>query len=156
VDGVEYRTKISTLRGDFRNPNGTTGNKLRSWEKCDFKPHSDDIFQERLYAIHWMRQRTNGRTFDYEFRAITPDDLERERVVEEFIAEHLTDWQNSGWLPDMRIEAGEKTDEPIRTRGWTHWHHLFNPRQLLLYFPLTASVWQASGMGQRTPLAVRH
>ena len=32
----------------------------------------------------------------------------------------------------MRIEPGEKTDEPIRTRGWTHWHHLFNPRQLLL------------------------
>ena len=32
----------------------------------------------------------------------------------------------------MRIEAGNKTDEPIRTRGWTHWHHLFNPRQLLV------------------------
>ena len=32
----------------------------------------------------------------------------------------------------MVIEAGEKTDEPIRTRGWTHWHHLFNPRQLLV------------------------
>src|SRR5206468_7245106 len=27
---------------------------------------------------------------------------------------------------------GEKTDEPIRTRGWTYWHHLFNPRQLLV------------------------
>ena len=22
------------------------------------------------------------------------------------------------------------TDQPIRERGWTHWHHLFNPRQL--------------------------
>ncbi len=32
----------------------------------------------------------------------------------------------------MRIEPGDKTDEPIRTRGWTHWHHLFNPRQLLV------------------------
>jgi putative DNA methylase len=32
----------------------------------------------------------------------------------------------------MPIEAGEKTDEPIRTRGWTHWHHLFGPRQLLI------------------------
>ena len=31
----------------------------------------------------------------------------------------------------MVIEAGDKTDEPIRTRGWTHWHHLFHPRQLL-------------------------
>ena len=32
----------------------------------------------------------------------------------------------------MRIEPGAKTDEPIRTRGWTYWHHLFNPRQLLV------------------------
>jgi Adenine-specific DNA methylase containing a Zn-ribbon len=29
VNGVEYRTKISTLRGDFRNHDGSTGNKLR-------------------------------------------------------------------------------------------------------------------------------
>ena len=35
-------------------------------------------------------------------------------------------------VPDMEIEPGAKTDEPIRTRGWTYWHHLFNPRQLLL------------------------
>ncbi len=34
-------------------------------------------------------------------------------------------------MPDMKIEPGEKTDEPIRTRGWTHWHHLFGARQLL-------------------------
>ena len=26
----------------------------------------------------------------------------------------------------------------------------------LLYFPLTADVWQASGMGQRSPLAAQH
>jgi adenine-specific DNA methylase len=33
----------------------------------------------------------------------------------------------------MVIEPGQKTDEPIRTRGWTHWHHLFTPRSLWLY-----------------------
>src|SRR5690349_6107127 len=32
----------------------------------------------------------------------------------------------------MRIEPGAKTDEPIRTRGWTYWHHLFGARALLL------------------------
>jgi putative DNA methylase len=32
----------------------------------------------------------------------------------------------------MPIEPGEKTDEPIRTRGWTYWHHLFGARQLLM------------------------
>jgi putative DNA methylase len=32
----------------------------------------------------------------------------------------------------MIIEKGYNTDQPIRERGWTHWHHLFNPRQLLI------------------------
>ena len=57
--------------------------------------------------------------------------MSRETVVEDFVAKHLSNWQTKGWLPDMRIEPGDKTDEPIRTRGWTHWHHLFAPRQLL-------------------------
>jgi adenine-specific DNA methylase len=32
----------------------------------------------------------------------------------------------------MVIEPGYNTDQPIRERGWTHWHHFFNPRQLLV------------------------
>ena len=43
LDSVEYRIKISTLRGDFSRPDGTTGNKLRLWEKHDFIPRADDI-----------------------------------------------------------------------------------------------------------------
>ncbi|BCX11790.1 MAG: DNA methylase [Thermosynechococcus sp.] len=132
VDGREYRTKISTLRGDYRKPDGTTGNRLRLWEKHDFKPRPDDIFQERLYCIQWMRPKGSGKSYEYEFRAVTEEDLARERIVEEYVAQHLAEWQEKGFVPDMRIEPGDKTDEPIRTRGWTHWHHLFNPRQLLL------------------------
>jgi putative DNA methylase len=131
VDGREYRTKISTLRGDFRKPDGSTGNKLRLWEKTDFKPRSDDIFQERLYAVHWMRPQEKGKKFDYEFRSVTEGDLKREQIVERYVGQHLAEWQEKGWVPDMQIEAGAKTDEPIRTRGWTHWHHLFPPRHLL-------------------------
>jgi putative DNA methylase len=132
VDGSEYRTKISTLRGDYRKPDGTNGNRLRLWEKSDFKPRADDIFLERLYCIQWMRPKSKGKGDDYEFRGVTPDDLKREQMVEEFITTHLADWQAKGWIPDTRIEPGEKTDEPIRTRGWTYWHHLFNARQLLV------------------------
>lgn len=132
VNGVEYRTKISTLRGDFRNADGTTGNKLRLWEKTDFKPRPEDLFQERLYAVHWMKPKANGKKFDYEFRTVSDNDIRRELLVEEFISKHLTDWQEKGWIPDMRIEPGDKTNEPIRTRGWTHWHHLFPARHLLL------------------------
>lgn len=132
VDGKEYRTKISTLRGDYGNPDGSSGNKLRLWEKSDFKPRPDDIYQERLYAIQWMRAKKKGKGFDYEFRSVTENDLKREKVVEDYVARNLEDWQKKGWVPDMRIEPGEKTDEPIRTRGWTYWHHFFNPRQLLI------------------------
>lgn len=119
VDGTEYRTKISTLRGDYRKADGTNGNRLRLWEKSDFKPRSDDIFLERLYCVQWMRPKKKGKGDDYGIRAVTQADLKRESIVEEFVAEHLADWQAKGWVPDMRIEPGDKTDEPIRTRGWT-------------------------------------
>ncbi len=132
VDGTEYRTKISTLRGAYRKDDGTNGNRLRLWEKHDFRPRPHDIFQERLYCVQWMRPKKEGKGYDYEFRAVTPEDLKRERIVENFIGEYLADWQAKGWVPDMRIEPGYNTDQPIRERGWTYWHHLFNPRQLLV------------------------
>lgn len=132
VNGTEYRTKISTLRGDYRKDNGEIGNRLRLWEKQDFRPRPTDLFQERLYCIQWMRPKKTGRTDEYEFRSVTEEDLEREQIVNDSVEQHLTDWQVQGWVPDMQIEPGDKTDEPIRTRGWTHWHHLFNARQLLI------------------------
>jgi len=132
VNGIEHRTKISTLRGDFKQADGLTGNKLRLWEKTDFKPRPDDIFHERLYAVHWMRPKKKGKKFDYEFRSVTNDDLKRERTVEDFVTQHFTEWQAKGWIPDMRIEPGFNTDQPIRERGWTYWHHLFPPRHLLI------------------------
>jgi putative DNA methylase len=132
VGGVEYRTKISTLRGDHRAADGSNANRLRRWEVSDFIPRPDDIFQERLYCIQWTRSKTVGKGEEYEFRAVTPADLERERHVERFVADHLADWQREGWVPDMRIEPGVETERLYRERGWTHWHHLFNPRQLLV------------------------
>lgn len=132
VDDKEYRIKIATLRGEYRRTDGTTGNRLRLWNKCDFKPLTEDLFQERLYAVLWSRPNKNRKGDEYELRAVTEADLKRERIVEDFIADHLTEWQAKGWIPDMRIETGYNTDQPIRERGWTYWHHLFNPRQLLI------------------------
>jgi adenine-specific DNA methylase len=144
LDGRTFRTPIKTLRGDYRLPDGTTGNRLRRWEKHDFKPRADDIFQERLYCIQWIRKETleaaRQETF---FAAPAEADLKRERQVEEIVAENLARWQEEGLVPDMAIEPGDKTDEPIRTRGWTHWHHLFNARQLLLQ-ALMLKHWRAS------------
>lgn len=132
LNGVEYRTKISTLRGDYRKEEGTNGNRLRQWVKKDIKPVPSDIFQERLYCVQWMRQKKKGKGYDYEFRTVTDDDLNRDRIVNEFMEKHVLEWQAKGWVPDMRKEPGYNTDQPIRERGWTYWHHLFNPRQLLL------------------------
>jgi len=132
VDGVEYRTKISTLRGDYRKGDGTNSNRLRQWEKNDFIPRPDDIYQERLYCVQWMRPKKKAKSYDYEFRTVTEHDLKRERVVEDFIVKNLIDWQDRGWIPEMRIEKGVETERLYRERGWTYWHHLFHPRQLLV------------------------
>ncbi len=45
----------------------------------------------------------------------------------------LAHWQEEGLVPDMAIEPGDKTDEPIRTRGWSYWHQLFAARDLLAH-----------------------
>lgn len=132
VDGKEHRTKIATLRGDFKRADGSTGNKLRMWDVRDYVPREDDIFRERLYAIQWMKEGSAARGGEYEFRSVSTSDLRREQTVIAHVGKNLTRWQRDGVVPDMKIESGQKTDEPIRTRGWTYWHHLFNPRQLLL------------------------
>ena len=133
LNGKTYRSSIRTLRGDFRNADGNIGNRLRRWEKEEFQPRPGDIFQERLYAIQWIKKNTifSSRQITY-FSTVTEADVARERKVERLVAQNLAQWQANGFAPDMAIEPGDKTSEPIRTRGWTHWHHLFNPRQLLL------------------------
>jgi putative DNA methylase len=132
LDGEEYRTPIKTLRGDYKRIDGTNANRLRYWNKTDFMPHPNDVFQERLYAIQWINtdplNRSLQKTF---FTAVREEDLERERKVEQIVRENLEQWQRDGLVPDMPIEPGNKTSEPIRTRGWTYWHHLFTPRQLI-------------------------
>lgn len=136
VNGVLYRTKISTLRGDFQRPDGTYANRIRVWDKQDFMPLPGDLFQERLYCIQWMRPKRKGKGDDYEFRAVTEADLQRESKVQGFVAENLAEWQREGWIPDMRIEPGGPPRyqglDLIRSRGWSYWSHAFNPRQLML------------------------
>ena len=126
--GVE----IKTIRGDYRDAAGVTQNRLRLWEKSDFVPRPEDIWQERLYAIQWItKDSLNKAEHETFFAAVTDDDLARERQVEAIVCENIQQWQEGGLTPDTIIVPGEKTDEPIRTRGWTYWHHLFSARQLL-------------------------
>lgn len=127
-------TPIQVIRKDKRNIKGEMEYGLRKWEKHEFIPGPFDVFQERLYCIRYQREYSkNGKTLkERYYTAPSPQDLEREQKVIDLLSERFKDWQEKGYIPSDEIEPGEKTNEPIRTRGWTHWHHLFNPRQLLL------------------------
>jgi putative DNA methylase len=127
--GVE----IKTVRGDFRDADGASRNQLRPWERTDFIPRQDDVFQERLYCVQWITKDSLEKTRQETFYAtVVEGDLKRERQVEQIVAQNFDRWAALGLIPDWQILPGEKTDEPIRTRGWTHWHHLFGPRHLLI------------------------
>lgn len=107
---------------EIRGPSG-----LRMWVKEDFVPQPDDVYQERLYCIRW--RRPDGTKV---YAAPNDSDLKREDEVLRLLRSHADKWWRAGIIPEVRIpEGGDKTDEPIRTRGWTYWHHLFTPRQLL-------------------------
>lgn len=66
------------------------------------------------------------------YTAPTREDLDREEKTVQLLKERFADWQDKGYIPSRKIEDGDKTSEPIRTRGWHYWHQLFNPRQLLV------------------------
>ena len=110
---------IEALRG----PEG-----LRRWTNDDLVPRKGDVFQERLYCIRWIDSQGNRR-----YAAPDEADLRREVRVLELLRECFSDWQHQGFIPSKVIINGYNTDQPIRERGWTHWHHLFTPRQLLTH-----------------------
>jgi adenine-specific DNA methylase len=150
LDGREQATLLDVIRGDIelksrysseeqrrrdqerleacRNQyNPTAGNELRRWGRDDILPRSDDVFQERLYCIQWSRP--DGSFF---YAGVTEADQQRERAVGDLVTAHLREWQSAGLVPDAVIEPGVETTRLFRERGWTHWHHLFGPRHVLI------------------------
>jgi adenine-specific DNA methylase len=118
---------VEALRG----PEG-----LRRWGNDDVVPRAGDVFQERLYCVRWVKTvMVNGRAKEVRrYAAPDAEDLVREAQVLTLLRERFSDWQREGLIPSKALpEGGDKTEEPIRTRGWTHWHHLFTPRQLLMH-----------------------
>lgn len=73
------------------------------------------------------------------YRGVGPDDLDREALVLGLLRERFDAWQAKGYIPSRRIEPGDETTRLMRERGWTHWHHLFTPRQLLMHGLLSAN-----------------
>lgn len=109
--------------------------QLRRWEKTDLVPRPKDVFQERLYCIRWVRP--DGTKV---YLAPTEKDLAREKKVLKLLQERIDAWWAEGIVPSKLIEPGYNSEQPIRERGWTHWHHMFTPRQLLVNGLLVASM----------------
>lgn len=109
---------------------------LRRWANDDVVPRADDVFQERLYCIRWVKTIIkNGKPKEVR-RYAAPDaaDLAREAKVLELLRGCFADWQREGFIPSMVIpEAGDETARLYRERGWAYWHQLFTPRQLLAH-----------------------
>jgi|CXWL01.1.fsa_nt_gi adenine-specific DNA methylase len=132
-------TPIKAIRGDGRGTFGESKSCLRGWTNGDLLPRENDIFGERLYCVRWVDSWTDldnegnerVRSERY-YRTPTIADFEREQKGIELLTERFDLWQEKGYIPSRKIEPGDKTSEPVRTRGWTHWHHLFTPRQLLV------------------------
>jgi len=138
---------ITSIRGD-RRVGGKTVYGLRLWENDDLVPRPDDVFQERLYCVRWvetyLEKNRQGELVEKTRRhycSVDDGDLRREDRVLALLKERFSEWQEKGFIPSRAIErGGDKTEEPIRTRGWTHWHHLFNPRQLLTLGTINATI----------------
>lgn len=118
---------ISNIRKDRTGDDGRTIYGLRRWEKSEFDFREDDVYSERLYAIKY--EKKDGTRY---YRHPNERDLENEKKVKQIVKENIVSWQEQGLVPSMEIESGYNTDQVIRERGWTHWNHLFNARQLLI------------------------
>lgn len=128
-------TAMSVIRKDKIDSDGNHIYGIRQWDKDEFINKEDDLIRERLYCIKYVKTNIdkNGKIKEVRYyTSPTESDLKREKQVIKLLEERFDDYQQKGYIPSMKIEDGEKTDEPIRTRGWLYWHQLFNPRQLLL------------------------
>ena len=128
-------TPISILRGDRTDANGNIVYGLRQWEQSEFDFREDDVYNERLYAIKY--ETPDGNRY---YRPPNERDMANENKVKQIVAENIDNWQEQGLVPSMAIESGFETERLFKERGWTHWHHLFNARQLLIGKTLLSSV----------------
>ncbi len=129
---------INILRHDCKNINGETSNELRKWDKNEFTFRNDDIYNERLYAIRY--ESPDGKRY---YRHPNERDFQNEYKVKLILEENIKTWQDHDLIPNIKIESGDKTIEVIRNRGWTHWNHLFNARQLFILSKFSSHIMNA-------------
>ncbi|MEY2846489.1 MAG: hypothetical protein RL076_2035 [Chloroflexota bacterium] len=155
--GTVRDSRLYPPHGGIDTPIASLRRDLRMWHADDIVPRPDDVFQERLYCIRWIETYSDesGRSRTrYHFTAPDAADLDREQQVLSLLNERMHDWQAQGIVPNLAIEGGENNSQPIRERGWTHWHHLYTPRQLLYHGLIGTQIAAISDAVIRTALNV--
>lgn len=123
----DKETSVSAIRGDRKDLNKEMIYGLRKWESNDIISRKEDVFKERLYCIRYEGDKGVKR-----YVAPSKLDLDREEKVLRLLKERFEVWKEKGYIPSSKIEEGYNTSQILRERGWTYWHQLFNPRQLLI------------------------
>ncbi|ACO45497.1 DUF1156 domain-containing protein [Deinococcus deserti] len=123
---------------------------IKQWQAEDISSRAEDLFQERLYCIRWVEKikKVVGKKIKVKevrhYESVTAADLDRERQCFEILLGKISNWQELGFLPTLKVEQGKEIHKPQSRRGWTHWHHLFTPRQLLINGLFAESVARSS------------
>jgi len=123
---------------------------LRLWDKNDFTAQPGDILQERLYCIRWrtpdwVDDRGRERRGEFVYREPRVHDLDIEKQVLGALYAEFDIWQSAGWIPNWRIEPGQETTRLTREKGWTYWHQLFTPRQLIVGAKYSCLIGETDG-----------
>lgn len=136
-------TDMTVIRKDKIDSNGNKIYGIRKWDKDEFINKEDDVIRDRLYCIKYIKKYIdkNGKLKEERYYTSPNEpDIDREKKVIKLLEERFSEYQQKGYIPSMKIEGGYNTDQPIRERGWTYWHQLFNPRQLLIQGLLYESI----------------
>ena len=149
IDGLlpflteNQRTEAAELRArDWNAENAALEALHRDYERLRT---SKPVERERLARAKTAWQEAQAAVRERESRLLSlasaipetryaepgEDDLRRERDVLTLLRQKFQDWQAKGYLPSAVIEPGDETSRLPKERGYTYWHHLFNPRQLL-------------------------
>ena len=87
----------------------------------------EKVVTQRIARVEALANSLPGALY----RTVDEDDLQREERALALLQERFEEWQALGYVPRRAIAQGDETSRLMRERGWTHWHHLFTPRQLL-------------------------
>ena len=133
----EARREVEVLRA-------TGGPKAAREEAAQRLRQAKETVAERAVWVEALAESIPAAWY----RTVDAADMQREARTLELLRECFREWQARGYVPNRAITPGTKTDEPIRTRGWTYWHHLFTPRQLLVHGLIQKTSNQSGFHGQ--------